>query len=105
VKKRRKRISDFKPSVWDHLAVAWFEEKDYPRILEILNYPENMSRSYERWRDVFENRYGGDKRTRRGLLVRVVVDPNKFLAFCAARSVKPDLRWLNIFVEAAIGQR
>lgn len=100
--RRRPRISDFRPQV--RIGLEWFEPEDYARILEIVNYPASLSRSYERWREIAENQERTLKRSRRGLfVVRVVIKPDKFLAWCAARSVEPSHNIIASFVQEAIG--
>jgi hypothetical protein len=100
MKKRRRGISDFKPDKFAHTPIPWFEEKDYSRMLEILNYPETMSRDYQRWRELAEDNERFSKRSRRGggLVVRVAIDPDNFVAWCAAHSIKPSHSQIHAFV-------
>lgn len=70
-----------------------------------MNYPEGMTRDYNRWREVTENRERDLKRSRRGWIpIRVPVNPDKFLAWCAARSKQPNRDALYAFVEDATGR-
>jgi hypothetical protein len=99
--RRRRRVSDFRPDQLHNIPIPWYEAEDYPRILEILNYPKGMTRSYERWREVTENRERDLKRSRR-LPVRVVITPDKFLAWCAARAIEPSYGALDTMVAEAV---
>lgn len=88
------------------IGMAWYEPDDYARILEILHYPEGMTRSFERWREVAENDERTMKYSRMSLFpVRVLIKPDKFLAWCAARSVEPSSNVLPTFVAEAAGMR
>ena len=100
--RRRRRISDQKPLV--RIPLAWYEPEDYARIIEILNYPDGMTRSFERWQEVSQNSERDLKRSRKGLFpVRVVIHPDKFLAWCTARAVEPSVQAINIFINEAVG--
>ena len=105
MKKRRRRISDFKPNLTLRSGLAWFETpENYARILEIMGHPEDMTRSYDRWREVTENKERSLKRGGRFMPIRVVIDPDKFVAWCAARSMQPDRNALSHFVEISTGR-
>lgn len=69
-------------------GMAWFEPQEYARILEIMNYPSDMSRDYDRWREVAENSARSGKRAGR-FIVRVVVHPEEFVEWCASKAVQP----------------
>lgn len=102
--RRRRRVSDLRPL--RPVGIAWYEPSDYVRILEILNYPPGMSRSFERWREVAENRESTLKHSRKGLFpVRVIINPDKFLAWCAARSIQPSSGAIESFAIEAAGWR
>lgn len=100
--RRRPRISDQRPLI--RIPIAWYEPEDYARMLEILNYPEGMTRSYERWREVTENRERNVKRGRQSrFAVRVVIKSDKFLAWCTARAIDPSMDTLHAFLNEAVG--
>ena len=100
--RRRRRVSDFRPDLSPRTGHVWFEEKDYARILEILRYPEGMPRDYNRWREVTEN--NERFRKRRGRFdCRIVVDPERLLGWCAARSIEPSSAALSWLVFEALG--
>jgi hypothetical protein len=100
--RRRRRISDFKPDPLRNAGIAWYEPQHYARMLEIMDYPASMSRSYERWREVAENQERTLKRAGR-LVARIVIDPDKFLAWCAAHAMKPNHNAVDFLVADAIG--
>jgi hypothetical protein len=103
--RRRRRLSDFKPNLVSRSGIAWFDTPEsYARILEIMNYPEGMTRSYERWREVTEDRERFLKRGRRFTPIRVVIDPEQFATWCKARAVEPNRSSLYLFVEFATGR-
>ncbi len=79
-------------------GLPWFEPEEYPRILEVMNYPPDMSRDYERWREVAENKESALKRMGK-LVVRVVVHPEEFISWCATHSIQPNSGSIDGFVE------
>jgi hypothetical protein len=65
-----------------------------------------MTRSYERWREVTEDHERSFKRHRKGFLaVRVVIEPDKFLAWCAARAIEPNANAIGKFINDAVGYK
>ncbi|MER8540290.1 hypothetical protein NKH17_12625 [Mesorhizobium sp. M1334] len=74
----------------------WFEERDYAALQRIVNDPKAMPLSFEDWKknaELFERNW-----KRNGHLVtRVVVDPDLFLRYCAARSKDPSGNMLKDF--------
>jgi hypothetical protein len=81
-----------------NIGLAWFRPEDYSQILKIVEQPRDLSGDYNQWLEKTE----GTERywKRRGfLVVRVVVDPEKFLAWCSARSVEPNGDALGRFVQ------
>jgi hypothetical protein len=98
-----RRRSSTKVGGTNRSGVAWFEPEEYARILEIMNYPPDMSRDYERWRELAEGRQRGRKGNA-GFIVRVVVHPEEFVGWCASKAIQPDYGALNTFVyERATG--
>ena len=64
---------------------------------EIMVNPEDIPWSYERWRQEAES----DERrwqSRGHLVVRIVIDPEAFIDWCAATSVQPDRQALERYV-------
>ncbi|PDT68506.1 hypothetical protein [Bradyrhizobium sp. C9] len=80
------------------IPLAWFEPEDYSGILDILNFPDDMSRSYARWNELAKNREQ-DLKQRGFFAVRVTVRPDEFKKWCASKSMQPDGRALNLFVD------
>jgi hypothetical protein len=73
-------------------------------MLEIMVQPHDVSGDYQRWREVTESRERDWKRRGR-LAVRVVVDPDVFLAWCAARAMEPNGYALQMLVnERTLGR-
>jgi hypothetical protein len=82
------------------IGIQWFEPHEYARILEIMNYPPEMTRDYERWRELAEDHERFLKRHKRNLMiVRVVVHPDEFVAWCNASTVQPNSKSLRAFVQ------
>ena len=82
------------------IGIKWFEPREYARILEIMNYPTEMTRDYERWREVAEDHERFLKRHKRNLMiVRVVVHPDEFIAWRNTNAVHPNSKSLGAFVQ------
>jgi hypothetical protein len=80
------------------IPLAWFQADEYARILEIVNYPEGMSRSFDRWHEVaqgHENRF----KSRGFFVVRVVIHPDEFVGWCAANAVQPNSQAIQRFIQ------
>lgn len=75
--------------------IAWFTREGYPRIIELLAYPEELSRDFDRWHELAQDRERHLKR-RGFLVVRVEVRADELLDWCAAE--KPSIGALNGFV-------
>ena len=68
--------------------IPWFQPDDYLRIFEIANDPGEVPFDYDQWRNRTE--YEERLLKRRGrLVVRVIVDPDRLLAWCAANAIEP----------------
>lgn len=95
--KRKRRVSDFKPDIFHRVGIAWFEPESYARLLDVMPKPHGMPGNYERWREITEN---SERYSKRGghLVVRVVIDPDKFIAWCAARTLQPNSDAIERFV-------
>jgi hypothetical protein len=83
------------------IYLPWFKKRDYPGLQRIVNDPKVMPLSFEEWQErseVIERRWKRDNR----LVVRVIVDPDTFIAYCAARAEKPSGKLLREFASAWI---
>ena len=96
-KRRRRRVSDFKPNILHRAGVEWFEPESYARLLKVMLKPHGMPGDYKQWREATENSERFLKRSGH-LVVRVVIDPDDFLAWCAARSLQPNSNTISRFV-------
>ena len=64
---------------------------------EIMLDPDDIPWSYERWRQETES---DERRWKAGnhLVVRIVIDPEAFLAWCVASGVEPNSKALERYV-------
>lgn len=77
-------------------GIIWFNREDYPRILEIMKDAHVLPPTYELWREKAEN----DERRAQaaGLrVVRAVIDPQKFIAWCATNGLDIDAKARTAF--------
>lgn len=71
------------------LGIAWYEERDYPRILDIMEDAESLFGAYDEWKKAAE--FGERREQAAGhTVIRAVIKPEQFLAWCAARGAKVD---------------
>ena len=74
------------PSV---IGMSWYSRESYSRILEIMEDAGSLPPTYDQWLKKAEA--GESKLQRAGhIVVRAVIDPDKFVAWCLARSLKVD---------------
>jgi len=82
------------------IGVAWYDREDYRRILEIMEDADTLPSTYDRWR------YSVDKLVRKierdgGIIIRAKIDPERFLAWCAERSLRVDAKARSTFASEA----
>jgi hypothetical protein len=94
VKKRRWTPSP-KSRPLDRIGIAWFKPETHARMLEIMADPQSIPWNYERWREKAQTQERHWKATTNRLVVRVVIDPEKFLAWCAIRACQPNSKSLE----------
>jgi len=74
-------------------------------MLEIMTDPQAIPWNYERWREKAQTQERHWKATTNRLVVRVVVDPEKFLAWCTVNARQPGSQSLERYVfERTIGE-
>ena len=82
----------------DRIGIAWFDRNTHACMQEILLQPHDIPWLYERWLERAENRVRIHKTYNR-LVLKIVIDPDVFLAWCTDRSVAPDGAALGSYVE------
>lgn len=83
------------------VAIPWFKKGDYAALQRVVNDARAMPVSFEEWKEraeVFERNWKRDGH----LVARVVVDPDLFVRYCAARAKEPSGDMLNDFAYAWI---
>ncbi len=85
-------------SVPSAIGMSWYCREAYSRILEVMEDADRLPRTYDQWLKSAEA--GVSKLQRAGhIVVRAVIDPDQFVAWCLARSLKVDaqarMRWAN----------
>jgi hypothetical protein len=68
---------------------AWFRREDYDRIREIMEDGERLPPSFDEWEQLAKSQVANAKRG--GIIIKpVMLDPDKFIAFCRAKKMKPN---------------
>lgn len=86
------------------IGAYWINERDYPALLEIFADGDKMPRTWKEWLRIAEEMEQGLKAYGH-VVLRVHIDPNTFLDWCAARGVKPGREARKMFVAAAVNER
>jgi hypothetical protein len=69
--------------------MAWYRAEDYARLRDLMEDADRLPHSYEAWRIAAEQVEG--EVTRSGIaVVRVVIAPDEFVAWCNERAVQLD---------------
>ena len=77
-------------------GLAWYEESDYPRILQIMEDADRLPATYARWREKAENSER-DLRGQRHEVVRAMISPDTFPAWCRSHGKKVDAQARILF--------
>jgi hypothetical protein len=68
---------------------AWFRREDYDRIRKIMEDSERLPPSFDQWEQLAKSQVENAKRG--GIIIKpVMLDPDKFIAFCRAKKMRPD---------------
>ena len=71
------------------MGIGWYEREDYARILEIMEDAHLLPRTYDEWRERAE--LGERQQKEAGVsVIRAVIKPEEFLAWCRALGLKVD---------------
>lgn len=77
-------------------GISWFREEDYPRILEIMTDAHVLPPTYQVWREKAERQ----ERTAKAsgvIVIRAVIEPDEFLAWCAREGLNVDAKARTAF--------
>lgn len=71
------------------LGMAWYNREDYPRILQIMEDADKLSPTFEKWQ--YAAHKGERELQAKGtLVIRAIIDPDEFIAYCARHNLKVD---------------
>lgn len=82
---------------YERAGIAWLTPETHARLGEIMVEPSGIPWSYERWREKAETQERHWKR-RNQLVVRIVLDPEAFAAWCAGKGLQPNGEALQVYV-------
>src|SRR5687767_1916896 len=86
------------------VGLAWYDRLDYRRILKIMDDANVLPRTYEQW---LKGAEAGERQllSTRHTVVRAIIDPEEFPAWCQTRGLNIDAKARVQFAsEAAIRQ-
>lgn len=71
------------------IGMSWYRRESYSRILEIMEDADKLPLAYDQWLKKAE---AGESELQRAghVVVRAVIDPDEFAAWCLARNLKVD---------------
>lgn len=71
------------------VGLAWYKREDYPRILQIMEDADKLPPTHEKW--LYSAQKVESQAKRNGtIVVRAVIDPDEFIAYCARHDLKID---------------
>ncbi|MDQ2762110.1 MAG: hypothetical protein M3Y22_01000 [Pseudomonadota bacterium] len=80
------------------VGIGWYKRADYPRILEVMDDRQVLPETFDKWQRKAEN-LERDVKAKGMIVIRAHIDPEEFVAWCAARSLNIDaaarMRWGN----------
>lgn len=91
------------------IGIPWYKRADYARILEIMADRDKLPETFDKWQSKAEQAERGAKAAGK-LTVRAHIDPDNFVAWCAANGVELDSHGRNkwaaeIAYRAFVGER
>jgi hypothetical protein len=86
------------------VGVYWINEEDYPALLRIFTDSNRMPRTWKEWLKIAEEMERGLKAYGH-VVMRVRIDPNTFLDWCAVQGASPGGEGRKRFVAAAVTER
>ncbi|MGO4387922.1 hypothetical protein AB4Y85_10325 [Microvirga sp. 2YAF29] len=71
------------------IGLPWYRREDYPTIRQVMDDPYVLASTYEQWLSAAENNEAVGRQA--GLeIVRVMIYPQEFRAWCLAQGMAPD---------------
>jgi hypothetical protein len=71
------------------IGLPWYRREDYPTIRQVMADSHMLASTYDQWLAAAENNESVGQQA--GLeIVRVMIEPEEFKAWCRARDLKPD---------------
>ncbi len=86
------------------VGVYWIDERDYPALLDIFADGNTMPRTWKAWLMMAEE-MERELKAYGHVVMRVHIDPNTFLDWCAANGTSPGGEGRKKFVAAAVTER
>lgn len=85
------------------VGVCWFADGDsHYRMQQVLKLPHDIPWNYERWLERAENQLKNRNADHRFLALKIVVDPDVFLAWCMRVGLDPDAEALQRYVNRRV---
>lgn len=85
-------------------GLAWYNREDYPRILQIMEDADKLPPNFEKWQYAAHKAESQIKASGM-IVVRAVIDPDEFVAYCSRHNLKVDAQARTRFAsEIAAGQ-
>jgi hypothetical protein len=78
------------------IGMAWYDAADYPQILALMTDADRLPASYNEWLQRARN---GEKEllAKGSVVIRAVIKPDAFCAWCALRGLKFDAKARTLF--------
>lgn len=73
------------------MGMAWYRRQDYRRILAIMTDADLLPPTYDKWLGKAE-RYERQEIAKGMMIIRVIIDPDEFAAWCAASGLNIDAK-------------
>jgi hypothetical protein len=71
--------------------VSWYRREDYERIRRMMNDANNFPETFDEWLYLAEKQFA--QAVARGfVLEKVIIDPDRFDAFCRMAKIKPNMQ-------------
>jgi hypothetical protein len=85
-------------------GLAWYEERDYPAILAMMEDADRLPATFARWREKAET---AERELRRKghTVVRAMISPDTFPAWCRSRGLKLNAEARIMFANAVAARR
>jgi hypothetical protein len=82
-------------------GIAWYRRADYRRILEIMTDREKLPVTFDKWQSQAEHAERQLK-AQGHFIIRVHIDPEDFVAWCAANGLDIDAKGRMAFVNGEV---